>query len=183
MSIHMGQLHGVLRDYKRLPGRQGQLLQRDVVAMFWRFLMEHEKCLARRCRVATFPIVTTVPSGSRERDAAQPLRKLVSHLIGPTRSRYERLLVRSSAEVPPRTVDPTKYDAARQLSGEPVLLIDDTWTTGSNVQSAACALSRAGAGPIGVVVAGRHIHDDFADNGDRLRQLPSRFDWSTCVFH
>ena len=37
-----------------------------------------------------------------------------------------------------------------------------------------------GAGAVGILVIGRHVHEDFADNKDRLRALPRPFDWATC---
>lgn len=61
-----------------------------------------------------------------------------------------------------------------------MLLIDDIGTTGASAESAAHALSAAGAGTIAVVVIGRHIHEDFEDNGERLRALP-RFSWDLCA--
>jgi predicted phosphoribosyltransferase len=101
----------------------------------------------------------------------------------PTRDRFARLLTRSDAAVDDRTISPEKYLAARTLSGEPVLLIDDTWTTGANSQSAAATLRHAGAGPIALVVIGRHIKRDWEDNDQRLRTLPRPFDWADCVWH
>ena len=79
-----------------------------------------------------------------------------------------------------RTVDAAKYSAVRDLHGSDVLLVDDTWTTGANVQSAALSLKAAGAGAIGVVVIGRHVHEDYRDNAARLRALP-RFSWERCA--
>jgi orotate phosphoribosyltransferase len=61
-----------------------------------------------------------------------------------------------------------------------VLLIDDTWTTGASAESAAHVLKAAGAGVVAVVVIGRHIHEEFEDNAERLRTLP-RFSWERCA--
>jgi len=49
------------------------------------------------------------------------------------------------------------FAASRPLSRARVLLLDDTWTTGSRAQSAAAALKLAGAARVVVVVLGRHI--------------------------
>jgi orotate phosphoribosyltransferase len=62
-----------------------------------------------------------------------------------------------------------------------VLLIDDTWTTGANAQSAAAALKDAGAGPVAAVVIGRHLNRDWHENDRRLRALTTPFDWGHCV--
>ncbi len=63
-----------------------------------------------------------------------------------------------------------------------MLLIDDTWTTGTNAQSAAAALA-AGAGPIAAVVIGRHLNREWRQNDRRLRGLARPFDWSRCAVH
>jgi adenine/guanine phosphoribosyltransferase-like PRPP-binding protein len=75
-----------------------------------------------------------------------------------------------------------RFAATRSLSGEPVLLLDDTWTTGASAQSAAATLKKAGSGPIAAVVIGRHLNRDWGDNDRRLRALGGRFDWSRCPY-
>jgi len=182
-SVAGEQLHHVLAGYKRLGGGVARRMQIELAAVLWRFLADHEPCIAVAAGARWFPIVTTVPSSSPERDGRHPLRHMVGEDVAPTRDRYERLLTRSSAEVADRTIDPEKYLAARRLSADPVLLIDDTWTTGANAQSAAGALRHAGAGPIALVVLGRHIRRDWQDNDQRLRELPQPFSWAGCVAH
>ena len=85
--------------------------------------------------------------------------------------------------MPDRAVDPGKYNPTEDLHGENVLLIDDTWTTGANVQSAAAALKTAGANRVGVLVIGRHVRDEYQDHAQRLKALPRPFDWETCALH
>jgi hypothetical protein len=182
-SVHFGQLHTNLRAYKRAPPQVARPLQMQLAAVLWRFLERHERCLARAAGADQFDLVTTVPSGLADRDDAHPLRRIVSTVVAPTRDRFERLLRRSGTPVPERKVDPLKYSPARDLSGESVLLIDDTWTTGANAQSASGALKTTGAGPVGVLVMGRHIHEDYQNNAERLRALPRPFDWNTCALH
>jgi hypothetical protein len=179
-SVHYGQLHTNLAGYKRSEQR-GALLMVQLAAVLWRFLEQHERCLAEAAGTDAFELVTTVPSGSVERDADHPLPVMVGEFVEPTRNRYERLLARSDVEVADRVVDVRKYDPLRELDGEDVLLVDDTWTTGASVQSAAGALKEAGAGVVGAVVFGRHVHEEFGDNADRLEQLPDTFDWDTCA--
>ena len=64
-----------------------------------------------------------------------------------------------------------------------MLLIDDTWTTGANAQSAAAALKSAGASKIAALVIGRHLHRDWSENDRRLKALRSPFDWDACALH
>jgi predicted amidophosphoribosyltransferase len=180
-SIAGEQLHHELASYKRLTGDVARRLTAQLAAVLWRFLDVHEVCVAAAARASSFDVVTTVPSGDRERDHVHPLRRIVGELVGPTRDRHERLLERSHRSVAGREFSPDKYVATRRLDGQPVLLIDDTWTTGANAQSAAAALRAADAGAVGVVVIGRHIKRDWQDNDRRLRALTRPFDWGRCA--
>jgi predicted amidophosphoribosyltransferase len=182
-SVAHDQLHRALAGYKRLGGAVARRLQVELAAVVWRFVAAHERCVARAAGVPAFEVVTTVPSSDRVRDARHPLRRIAGELALPTRARYEPLLVRSDAAVGERAFAPDKYAVARPLAGAGVLLIDDTWTTGANAQSAAAALRTAGAGAIAAVVIGRHVKRDWQDNERRLRELPRPFDWSTCAWH
>ena len=74
-----------------------------------------------------------------------------------------------------------KFEPLQLLHAEPVLLIDDTWTTGTNAQSAAATLKRAGAGPIAAVPIGRHLNRDWHKNDGRLRGISRPFDWRRCA--
>jgi hypothetical protein len=224
-SIAREQLHHALSAYKRVGGEVGRQLSLQLAAVLWRFLAEHEECLARAIgarragaradgaradgaragdarpgqgghavRAAqaaqsawangfgdSFQLATTVPSSDRARDENHPLRRIVAELVGPTRERHERLLLRSRVAVGPRAFSRDKFTATRALHGEPVLLLDDTWTTGANAQSAAAALKDAGAGPIAAVVIGRHLKREWRENDRRLRGISDRFDWSECA--
>jgi hypothetical protein len=155
----------------------------ELAAVLWRFLTQHEDCLARRAGASRFELVTTVPSSERQRDASHPLRRIVGADVGPTRARYVPLLARSGTPVLARTVDPGKYSPSRDLTGEAVLLIDDTWASGANAQSAAGGLKAACAGPVGVLVIGRHIQESYKRNAARLEDLPRSFDWTVCALH
>jgi hypothetical protein len=181
-SIAHEQLHHALAGYKRLPAAVAHRFEIELAAVLWRHLSAHERCLAAAAGVSGFPLVTTVPSGARERDNAHPLHRIVGHLVAPTRDRFERLLHRSDAVVTPRVVSELKFIAIRELHREPVLLIDDTWTSGASAQSAAAALKAAGAGTVAAVVIGRHLNRDWHRNDERLHRLGRPFDWDVCVY-
>jgi hypothetical protein len=180
-SVGLEQLHRALMGYKRLSGDVGQRLAVELAAVLWRHLAQHETCVARAAGVSRFELVTTVPSGERARDSGHPLCHVVGDLVGPTRPRHARLLRRSPREVAPRTFDAGKFEAVRALDGEPVLLIDDTWTTGASAQSAAAALRGAGAGPVAAVVIGRHLNREWHENDRRLRGIARPFAWGRCA--
>jgi predicted amidophosphoribosyltransferase len=180
-SVAHEQLHHALRAYKRLPDRVARRFQTELAAVLWRYLDAHERCLASAAGVAGFDLVTAVPSGSRERDELHPLKRMLAGLIAPTRSRYERLLTRTGTDVAPRQFSRDKFSPVRELQGETILLVDDTWTTGASARSAAAALKSAGAGPVAAVVVGRHLHRDWAQNDRGLGRLARPFDWEHCA--
>jgi hypothetical protein len=194
-SVAREQLHHALASYKRLTGEVARRLRAELAAVLWRHLAAHEQCVARSAGVVReagvareagidkrgFELVTTVPSGDRERDERHPLPRIVGEIVGPTRARHERLLERSHLAVPPRTFHREKFRPRRALNGEAVLLIDDTWTTGASAQSAAAALKLAGAGPVAAVVIGRHLNREWRVNDRRLASIARPFDWGHCA--
>lgn len=180
-SVSYEQLHHALWSYKRQAGAAAMHSGAAVAAILWRFLALHERCVVNALEISRFPLLTTVPSGSRERDRQHALRRLVGEAVAVTRERYERLLARTEHEVPPHTFSAAKYAPLRALQGEPVLLIDDTWTTGASAQSAAAALKAAGAGAVAAVVIGRHLNRSWHENDSRLARLSRPFDWQRCV--
>jgi len=180
-SVAHEQLHHALASYKRLDGDVARNLRTILAAILWRFLKDHERCVARAANAERFEIVTTVPSGDRHRDDDHPLRTIAGELVGPTRERYRRVLRRTEAEAPQRTFSPTRFEATTNLDGQAILLIDDTWTTGATAQSAAAALKRAGAGPTAAVVIGRHLNRDWHENDRHIRAVARPFDWGVCA--
>ena len=180
-SVAREQLHHALASYKRLTGDIARRLGAILAAILWRFLVEHEHCLASGAGTERFDLVTTVPSGDRTRDEHHPLRLIVSELVAPTRNRHERLLLRSDIDVPARAFSEAKFHPIKAVHGQAVLLIDDTWTTGASAQSAAAALKAAGAGPTAAIVIGRHLNREWHENDRRLRGISHPFDWTRCA--
>ncbi len=180
-SVGREQLHHALASYKRLDGDVARRLQAILAAILWRFLAEHESCVAKAAAATRFDLVTTVPSGDRTREHQHPLRHIVGDLVGPTRDRHHPLLRRTDIEVPARAFSQDKFEASEPLDGQAVLLIDDTWTTGASAQSAAAALKAAGAGPVATVVIGRHLNREWHENDRRLRGIRRPFEWESCA--
>ncbi len=186
-SVASGQLHHALASYKRLWGAGTRQLSLELAAVLWRHLAGHERCLARAAGLEAFHLVTTVPSSDRRRADTHPLHLMVRDLVGAVRGRYEPLLSRTDAPAEPHRFSAQRYVSRRQpggpahLEGRSVLLIDDTWTTGANAQSAAAALKEAGSGPVAVIVIGRFLNRDWRHNDHRLRGLDRPFDWGRCA--
>lgn len=95
-------------------------------------------------------------------------------------SRYAPLLVRGPAYVDHNQADDLAFTVPSRLRGERVLLLDDTFTTGARLQSAASALRLNGASTVVSVVVGRVINPGWNDNcrriWDEARETPFSFD-------
>jgi hypothetical protein len=181
-SVAGERLHHALALYKRGAGREVDRLGLELAAVLWRHLAAHESCLAQAAGVGGFELVTTVPSSDPDRGDAHPLHRLVGWVVGPTRDRHVRLLRRSRTRARSHQFSPTRYETiGPALGGRSVLLVDDTWTTGANAQSAAAALKLAGAGPVAAVVIGRHVNRNWHRNDARLRAFERPFDWERCA--
>jgi len=183
-SLSMSQMHVVLRLYKESPSDRQKFAALRMAAIIWRFLREHERCIAHAVGVDSFDVVATVPSTSQDRDEQNMLRTIVRQ-CGPVKDRFERLLMPSENVEESHELLADRYVAQRDLSGENVLLIEDTWARGGHAQSAALALRQANAETVALVVVGRYIKAEWEVDGtpseDIFDMLPKKFDWSRCA--
>jgi hypothetical protein len=86
-------------------------LEIRLAAVLWRFLGDHEACVADACKIPTFDIVTTVP-GTRSREDEHPLVRIAGTIVGQTKDRFEPLLALGpAADVGGRGVRPDRYRA------------------------------------------------------------------------
>lgn len=183
-SIHMGQVHEALYQYKRSSSvAVRNKFRDDVAAIIYRFLDRHESCLAAEAGVDCFEAVTIVPSSSSAASSSHALDHIVGSIIPATRDRYVSALSRTSEVIPKRTFSDKMFTATADVAGKAVLLIDDTWTSGASAQSAANALLVAGATDVAIAAVGRHVRPDFMNNERELKALPTPFDWDTCGLH
>lgn len=172
-----------LSSYKNSPRDSVRAaLGTGVGAVLWRWLENHETCIAECADVEEFPIVAAVPS-TRGREP-HPLSLILTHTVKPTADRYADLL-RPNPNYPSGSRDARadRYLVGERLSGEPVLLIDDQWTSGGHAQSAACALKLAGAGPVAVVALGRHFdrrpeRHDYREAAEAYYRAARSQEWS-----
>lgn len=188
-SENLGQVHTALRNYK--DGESKAIRRHAAVrlaAILWRFLREHEACVAGAANVDEFDLVTIIPSSNPQRDEHSAFRELTSW-IDPVSSRMRRTL-EPTGKVEERGFDPDRFSSTTELAGESVLLLDDTWTTGGHARSASHSLVAAGAATVSLVVIGRHVSRDYEPAkgsgescGDLLDALPEDFDWATCAVH
>jgi predicted amidophosphoribosyltransferase len=187
-SEHLGQMHTALRNYKDATGAAQRYAMVRLTAILWRFLEIHETCAAQAAHTPAFDLVTAVPSSTPERDNERVSLRTMLGWCKPVNDRFRRVLAPTGDVPVGRGYDTRRYSPTDSLTGQAVLLVDDTWATGGHAQSAAHALKEAGAKQIALVVIGRHIHRERdISPGDptagRLDALPSTFDWTTCAFN
>lgn len=122
--------------------------------------------------------------GAEAADVVVPISMAVAGMlgrrIGQTRSRFANALTTAGSNN--RELSPDRFTATGDLRHRAVLLVDDTWTTGASLQSAAAALKRAGAAEVAGLVIGRRLDRDDPSAGPVLAAIASRpFDWDVCV--
>lgn len=178
------QLHTVLKDYKRSPNervRERHLWQ--VAAILHRFLANHRACISRAAG-RDWDAVTIVPS-KNPHIHPHPLEQAI--LLGePLRSQYRRLLEPDQPDTIGRARSSDHgYRATDNLAGLRVLLVDDTFTSGATLQSAASALTEAGADVVAGIPIGRVIdtsdtegHPEKLALWEQQRRIP--FSFATC---
>lgn len=168
-----------LRLYKsRAPCRQeARTALRRLLLVF---LRDHGRCLWASAGVTAPSHVAVVPSGCG-RPGQHPLRALVE----PDLALPWAVLAAAPGEpVQAREFGTGRFRAAAPLPGATVLLLDDTWASGSSAQSAAAALRLAGARSVVTAVLGRHISTAHPLAGSFFPALAGRhFRPDRCAVH
>ena len=126
-------------------GEVGARFGVELAAVLWRFLVDARAVRRARGRQRT------ASSSSRPSRRATSARRAAIRCAGSSASSSGRPATATSGccGAPTRRVQPRAFSAEKYVAGPtgrrpPVLLIDDTWTTGANAQSAAAALKAAG---------------------------------------
>ncbi len=155
-------LYRALRQYKsgqpdvalRQGARLGSLLDR--------FFVRHGDCIAPD----GLDLCVVVPSSLAGRPPPHPLTTLVAasrSLPQPVDAVFP-----GASPVAHRQPSPEGYRATGAIAGRRVLLVDDVYTSGAHLQSAATALEMAGARAVHALVLGRFVRED-ATRPPRLR--------------
>jgi hypothetical protein len=176
-----GQLWKVLRDYKdgRTPGLRRQFTL-QVAATLGRFLSSHWRCIAGQWG-DPWDLIVTVPSSSG-RIGPHPLRQALQLLPSPYSDHETDMLQPGTVTVRHNQADDDGFTVRGSLHGACILLVDDTYTTGARLQSAASALQRAGGDLVAAVVVGRVIRSDDSAATRALWDAAkaARFSFETC---
>jgi hypothetical protein len=172
-----------LSSYKNSSNRSARAsMAVGLGAVLWRWLDTHETCVQKQAGAYEFPLVAAIPS-TRGR-SYHPLPGILKDIVKPISDRYVDLLV-PNPKYPSgsRDAHDDRYVVSMRLSGEPILLVDDQWTSGGHAQSAAAALKLAGSGAVAVVSLGRHFdrrptRDDYREAAESYYRAARAQGWS-----
>jgi len=154
-------------------------LRPRVAALLYRFLDGRRLCIVNAAG-ADWNIITTVPS-SQEREGEHPLERVV-RMARTLTDEYEALLEPGPGEIGHNRARDDGYTVTRDVESEHVLLVDDTFTSGARVQSAASALQLAGATVVVAVPVARVINPSWNEAAETLWSdaRAREFDFDTC---
>ncbi|MDR0417222.1 MAG: phosphoribosyltransferase [Propionibacteriaceae bacterium] len=95
----------------------------------------------------------TVPSVRSGRQGEHPFHAIVAAVLGSHREVELRAAAGGG-----RGFNPNLFSCGRVPDNAPVLLVDDSWTSGGNLLSAAATLKEAGASSVNAMVLGRLLN-------------------------
>ncbi|MEX2621929.1 MAG: hypothetical protein WD250_17075 [Egibacteraceae bacterium] len=147
-----------------------------------RWLRIHLVCLSPEPD-ARLTLVTHVPS-KRASDRPHPLGLVLQHIVAA--GGYQSVLIPGpgAGRIGRNRPDPEGFALApgAWVADQRIVLVDDTFTTGATLQSAAHALTAAGGHVAAAVVVGRKVnwrgHDPAEEVWRRAQRQP--FDWDRC---
>ena len=163
-SVDAG-LESMLHRYKDFDGYDW--LRKPLAALLQEFVDFHGDCLDDQAPGSGVDIATIMPPGAGRR--ANHLDGLIRGVVAgdPLLDRWDwdmDFLTRDvSVSRPARGhLTPSAYEVAPGVvEDSSVIVLDDTWTSGSSAASAAAALKEAGAAHVTVLTLGRQLNIEF----------------------
>jgi hypothetical protein len=171
-----------VRAYKNIP--PVEKCATDMALMVRAATDLHSDCIETHCDGA-WSSVTFVPS--RHRPAgSHPVAELARQ-VRRNNGATNRFLLGIGCGFdgsPERTVRADRFSVppeyADRVAGRHVLLIDDTWVTGTKLQSAAVTLHQAGATRVTALCVARWCRDDWQAHRELLDSCTLPYDALTC---
>jgi hypothetical protein len=168
----------LLRDYKNHPSRVTRRCDSEVIGdIAGAALARHTACVEAKVGMPV-SLRTTLPSLT-SRPGTHPFTAVLCGLGVD----IDHVLAVAPTATCHRIVRHDKFEVVSPaaVAGRHVLVIDDVWTTGSNAQSAALTLHRAGAGAVSVMAVGRWINPAYPPTARFLeRHECTGFDPTVC---
>jgi predicted amidophosphoribosyltransferase len=172
-------LESLLHRYKWSdPGERRDRFGSAIASMLYTFLARHGACLE-----ADGPIDFAVVVPPTKDRGWKPLRYAIERRIRvdwPLPWRFD-LVTKIGAERPGRGhMRPDLYGLtdSDEVDGQSILVVDDTWTSGSTMASVAQLLKAAGAARVVGVPIGRQVHGSTFGNSQALYDAAQNTPWS-----
>lgn len=185
-----GQLTSVIAQAKDEPDRWW--IRFGLAGLLYSFLTGHRQCLEARA-FGAFDYATVVPSHPSKRGGRDHLKDMIGTVAGSTWPGIPwqlDLLTKTKPSIADdrrRSIDPDLFvvSPGHNVAGRRILLVDDLYTSGGTVASAATALTTAGADPPVVVTIGRQldINEDVARDFAQEHLNGRRYEPTTCAVH
>ncbi|WP_143832967.1 MULTISPECIES: hypothetical protein [Nocardiopsis] len=178
-----GQHSQNLRMYKQVPANKAAAT--NLTALFAHFCQNHITCVKAAADVEHFTHVCFVPSTKNRSQARHPLEEALASKVRSLR----RISVGVNPDVQPdsRSFNSDWFVVQSIPDPQPqtdVLLIDDTWVTGSRAQSVAYQLKRSGARRVVIMVLARQIQPGYGPARPLVERISSvPYDMDICAFH
>ncbi|WP_299056421.1 hypothetical protein [uncultured Nocardioides sp.] len=160
-SIDAG-LESLLHRYKDFPGYRW--LRWPLGALLYEFISAHGPCIDAQTPQGRIDVAVTMPANTAR--TFDPLSNLLTGVVEGDEVldvwTWGFQCLRRNAECSRparRELKPAAYLVEPfAVEGSSVLLVDDTWTSGSSAASASMALKRAGAQHVTVLTLGRQLN-------------------------
>lgn len=179
LSTRMTALYAAIRRYKGRPGKAASRQQLRLALLVEEFLSYHSQCVAPR----GFGVVTVVPS-TQVSEKAHPWASTIE-MVPALGDKLSQALVSRSEPEGEALPDAGAYVCRPEaVANRRVLLVDDLYTTGAHIQSAAAALEDAGAASVDLLVVARHQDLDWPPARGLVRwsSLPENTWWvGSCI--
>jgi predicted amidophosphoribosyltransferase len=160
-------------------------LQLPLASLLWTFLDKHLKCI-EDAYGGPFDMGITVPS-SKQRNGINHLDDLLSCIQTWPVAWRQGILSKQRGEAAAerrQRIVPDLFAADPGVNGKRILLLDDTFTSGGTMASAARALRDAGATCVVGISFGRQLNVNREEARDLIAELPRRsLDLETCPVH
>ncbi len=166
-ALQDGQFYTFLRAYKsELVSPARSKAQVVVSNLLFSALARHLDCV-ERLSGQSFNAWAVVPSIRANATSSydHALRKLADPMLRSLQPRIQEVEMQGQSTQVSRRADPDLYHV-RSCEGH-VLLLEDTWVSGSHAEAAATALRREGASEVSVLCIARLISPGYRD-GQRL---------------
>jgi len=160
----------VMRQYKDDASQQVRAAHTAVIRrLLYLGIVKHEQCIEQ---IVGKPVGRrfAIPS-STGRAGVHPFVTLARDMNAVDED--PQLIPRTDTSFGEREVTAARFTLSPtsiRLDGQHVMILDDTWTTGSRTQSAALLLRQHGAAHVSIMAVSRWIEPGFGDNKTFIRQ-------------